>query len=86
MTMTLGFFSIVAGFILGITISKKAHEEQLIHLGDTIDEGYFQNLLLSGLVTILFHEHAENVFEVPVHGVIYKVFQRDKDIIYEKKA
>lgn len=85
-TLTLGGLCLLAGFMLGVAVSKKAHKERLTHLGNTLDEGYFQNTLLSGLATILFHEHADNVFEVPVHGVIYRVFQQDKDILYEKKA
>ena len=86
MTAILGGLCLLLGFILGVAAMKKAHKKQLQDLGSAIGDGYFHNTILSGLATILFHEHAENVFEVPVEGVIYKVFQRDKDILYEKKA
>lgn len=86
MTFQIAVLCLSAGFLLGIAVSKKAQRERTAQLGRTLDEGYFQNILLSGLATILFHRHADDVFEVPVQGVIYKVFQRGKDILYEKKA
>jgi hypothetical protein len=85
-TLTLGSICLLAGFMLGVVASKKAQKKRLMHFAKTITEGYFQNTLLSGLAKILFYEHANDVFEISVHGVIYKVFQRDKDIFYEKKV
>lgn len=86
--MTLFLISAVCflgGFFAGMVVLQMTHNSDMQHLGNTLNEGYFLNTLLTGLAQILFHEHQYTVFEVPVHGAVYRVYQEENDILYTKK-
>jgi len=81
----IGAVCFLGGFVAGMLVLQITHQSDIHHLGNTLNEGYFLNTLLTGLAQILFHEHKHTVFEVPVHGAVYRVYQEENDILYTKK-
>ena len=75
----------LVGFACGVLVAKQANDADMQHLEHVMSEGYFLNSLLTGLAQVLFHEHQDTVYEVPVHGTIYRVYQEENDILFKKK-
>lgn len=69
----------------GIKLYQIAEKKRLSQIGHTLSEGYFQNMLLSGLARILLQQKPGKVFEIKAEDAVWKVSFEHDDIVYRKK-